>query len=142
MWVTGKVVALNEVPDDCFAQKIMGDGMAIEIENENIVAPVNGEVIMTFPTKHAIGIKTSNGSEILIHLGINTVELNGEGFENFVNIGDKVKTGDLIAKVDINYIKKNNKSLISPIIVTSKENIKILAKNSNVKINEDIFEVV
>ena len=140
--ITGKVVALNEVPDDCFAQKIMGDGMAIEIENENIVAPVNGEVIMTFPTKHAIGIKTSNGSEILIHLGINTVELNGEGFENFVNIGDKVKTGDLIAKVDINYIKKNNKSLISPIIVTSKENIKILAKNSNVKINEDIFEVV
>ena len=119
----GELLELSEVPDQVFSQKIMGDGFAIKSNDGNIVSPVNGTVEMIFDTKHAIGLKDENGREILIHLGIDTVNLNGEGFEVFVATGDKIKAGDKLIKMNVNFIKENATSDISPIIFTNlKEN--------------------
>ena len=98
--LTGRIVKLEEVPDKVFAEKIMGDGFAIEPKDNIVVAPVDGEIAILFPTKHAIGMVTAEGLELLIHVGIDTVKLNGEGFKAFVKQGDKVKAGDKLLEVD------------------------------------------
>lgn len=115
----GELIDLSEVPDQVFSQKMMGDGFAIKSNDGIITSPVNGSVEMIFDTKHAIGLKDENGREILIHLGIDTVNLKGKGFEVFVNAGDKVKAGDKLIKMDVNFIKENATSDISPIIFTN-----------------------
>ena len=115
----GELIGLSEVPDQVFSQKMMGDGFAIKSNDGIITSPVNGSVEMIFDTKHAIGLKDENGREILIHLGIDTVNLKGKGFEVFVNVGDKVKAGDKLIKMDVNFIKENATSDISPIIFTN-----------------------
>lgn len=89
--LTGKIVNIEEVPDPTFAQKMMGDGIAIEPTEGVVVSPVDGEIVQFFHTKHAIGIQSEAGAEILIHVGLETVSMNGEGFEGHVNVGDKVK---------------------------------------------------
>lgn len=121
----GTVLPLSKVEDQVFSQGLMGEGFAVDLKEENVVAPFSGEIVMTFPTKHAYGLKRADGLEILIHLGMDTVELNGEGFECLVEIGDFVKQGDVIAKVDLEYIKSQGKSLVSPVVVTSKQNIEL-----------------
>lgn len=115
----GELLELSEVPDQVFSQKMMGDGFAMKSSDGIIVSPVNGSVEMIFDTKHAIGLKDENGREILIHLGIDTVNLKGEGFEVFVNTGDKVKAGDKLIKMDVDFIKSNATSEISPVIFTN-----------------------
>lgn len=115
----GELIDLSEVPDQVFSQKMMGDGFAIKSNDGIITSPVNGSVEMIFDTKHAIGLKDENGREILIHLGIDTVNLKGKGFEVFVNARDKVKAGDKLIKMDVNFIKENATSDISPIIFTN-----------------------
>lgn len=117
--LNGKVVDITEVPDPVFSQKMMGDGVAIEPTDGNVVAPFDGEVVSIFPTKHAIGLKTKSGLEVLIHIGLETVNLNGEGFESFVNAGDKVKRGDKLIRFDLDYIREHAKSIITPIILTN-----------------------
>lgn len=87
---------LEEVNDEAFAQKMMGDGIAIVPSDGKVVAPVDGEVTMVFPTNHALGLKLDGGVEVLLHIGIDTVEMNGEGFQSFVKQGDKVKQGDCL----------------------------------------------
>lgn len=96
---------------------------------------------MTFPTKHAYGIKRSDGVEVLIHLGMDTVELNGEGFECLVKVGDKVKQGAIIARVDLDYVRKHGKSLVSPIIFTSGQHITLQDKKE-VLSNQEILQIV
>lgn len=115
----GELLELASVPDAVFSQKMMGDGFAIKSTDGEIVSPVNGTVEMVFETKHAVGLKAENGLEILIHLGVDTVNLKGEGFEVFVKAGDKIKSGDRLIKMDVDFIQKNAKSDISPIIFTN-----------------------
>lgn len=117
--VKGRILPLEEVPDPVFSDGIMGDGVAFEPEEGRIVAPADGVVIQIFPTKHAIGIRLANGAEILIHIGLETVNLNGEGFTAHVKSGQKVKMGDLLVTFDIDDVKRRAKSEITPMVVTN-----------------------
>ncbi|MCJ8006517.1 PTS system trehalose-specific EIIBC component [Lederbergia wuyishanensis] len=126
--VSGNVVALKDVPDPTFSQKMMGDGIAIEPTDGKVVAPFDGEVIQIFPTKHAIGLVSDSGLELLIHIGLETVSLNGEGFEAHVKSGDKVKAGDPLVTFDLDFIKEKAKSHVTPIIVTNGDQFEELHK--------------
>lgn len=110
---------LSEVPDQVFSQKMMGDGFGIIPADGKILSPVNGEVTSIFPTGHAVGITANNGSEVLIHFGIDTVNLKGEGFIKHVQTGDKVTAGQLLIEVDINFVKERVPSIITPVIFTN-----------------------
>lgn len=105
--ITGKVVEIEDVPDEMFNQKMLGDGIAIEPTEGVAVSPIEGEVVQLFPSKHAVGIRGNSGLEILIHIGLETVSLNGKGFEAHVQQGDKVKAGDKLISFDIDYIREN-----------------------------------
>lgn len=115
----GNVVALENVPDEVFASGAMGKGIAIDPSDGVVVAPANAEVSLVFPTNHAIGLKTENGAEILIHIGMDTVSLAGKGFKNFVEVGDKVTPGQKLLEFDLNAIKAAGLPVITPIIVTN-----------------------
>jgi len=104
--MTGNVVKMEDVPDDMFSQKMLGDGIAIEPAEGTVVAPLDGEIIQFFPTKHAVGIRGNSGLEVLIHIGLETVALNGEGFEGYVQQGDKVRAGDKLISFDLDLKKK------------------------------------
>ncbi|MBI5975466.1 PTS sugar transporter subunit IIA [Staphylococcus canis] len=117
--ITGEYVKIEDIPDPVFAQKMMGEGFGIKPTEGVVVSPINGTVDNVFPTKHAIGLKTDNGLEILVHIGIDTVQLNGEGFEMLVNSGDKVNVGDELLKFDIDFMNQNAKSVVSPVIITN-----------------------
>ena len=117
--INGKVVDIEQVPDPVFSQKLMGDGIAIEPVDGEVVSPVNGEIIQFFHTKHAIGIRSETGLELLIHIGLETVALNGEGFTGHVREGDKVKAGDSLITFDHAFIKEKAASTITPIIITN-----------------------
>ncbi|QIK69568.1 PTS glucose transporter subunit IIA [Erysipelothrix sp. HDW6C] len=124
-FTSGTVIPLKDVPDQVFAQGYMGEGVAIEPTDNNIYAPCDGVLTVVFPTGHAYGISREDGVELLVHLGIDTVELNGQGFTVLVKKGDKVKRGDKLAIVDWDFIKSQGKSTISPLIVTSGQAITI-----------------
>ena len=114
---------------------MMGDGFAIEPSDNNITAPLDAEVTMVAPTKHAIGLRTESGLEVLVHMGINTVEMNGEPFDVKVSVGDKVKHGDLLATMDIEAVKAAGKLATTMVIFMG------LAENAEVKVDdEDIFD--
>lgn len=117
--IEGKILPITEVPDQVFSGKMMGDGFAIEPTEGTVVSPVNGEIVNVFPTKHAIGIQSEGGKEILIHFGIDTVKLSGEGFEALVAQGDKVTQGQPLLKVDLAFVKENAPSTITPIVFTN-----------------------
>lgn len=137
----GDLLELSQVEDQVFSQGLMGEGFAIKLNKGQVVAPFEGEVIMTFPTKHAYGLKRADGLEILIHIGMDTVELNGEGFECFVQIGDKVKQGQTLCNVDLDFIKSKGKSVVSPVIITSKHDFRLLIKNYVSLNNQNLLEV-
>lgn len=115
----GRTVPLDEVPDQVFSDKLMGDGLAIYPDNGEVVAPFDGTVELVFPTKHAIGLKSESGVEVLIHFGLETVGLQGEGFTVHVDSGDTIVKGQSLMTVDLDYIKTHAKSDITPIIVTN-----------------------
>ncbi len=138
--MTGRILDLDDVSDKVFSDRLMGDGFAIELTESEVVSPVDGVVEMTYPSKHAFGIKANSGEEILIHLGMDTVELDGEGFESFVETNDRVKKGQLLCKIDLDYVKDHGKSLVSPVIFTSGEKIKLLGKDT-IKQNEKVIEL-
>lgn len=138
--MTGKLITLDKVEDQVFSQGIMGEGFAVELSDGQIVAPFSGEVVMTFPTKHAYGLKRNDGVEVLLHIGMDTVELEGKGFECYVNPGDHVNAGDLIAKVDIGYVIEHDKSIVSPVVFTSGNHITVKEQDVVIK-QEDIIKV-
>ena len=115
--MTGEAVGLGEVPDPVFSQKIVGDGMAVIPSEGKLLSPVDGEIISVADTKHAFGLRTAEGLELLIHVGLETVHLNGECFQVFVKPGDKVKAGDLLAEVDMAYLKERGINPITPVLV-------------------------
>ncbi len=140
----GIVRELVDVPDQVFSEKVMGDGFAIEPTGGKVVAPISAKVAAAFPTGHVFGLKASDGTEILIHIGIDTVQLNGEGFDVKVKTGDDVKQGDTLAEIDLDVIKAAGKSVISPIIFTDGKTVEVRKKNREVSLLEkrivDIFE--
>lgn len=140
--ITGRLIPLSEVPDITFAHKIMGDGVAI-IPTENIVvAPFDGYISVIAVTKHAIGIISNTGVELLIHVGLETVALNGKGFELFVESGQQVQTGQPLLRFDIDFFKKNEVSLITPIIITNSEKFhscSIVANSEKIEAAKDIL---
>ncbi|MDN7225465.1 beta-glucoside-specific PTS transporter subunit IIABC [Providencia stuartii] len=117
--ITGETLALENVPDTVFANRIIGDGIAIIPSDNKVYAPADGIVSMVTPSKHAIGITTNDGLDVLIHVGIDTVSLNGEGFTLHVNEKDLVKCGDLLIEFDIENINKHSLSTITPVLITN-----------------------
>ncbi len=117
----GELVSITEVPDEVFSTKMMGDGFAMKTTDGIIVSPVAGKIGSVFPTKHAITINSVDGREVLIHLGVDTVKLKGEGFESFVEENQDVKVGDKLVKMDIEFIEKNAKSSMPIVIFTNLE---------------------
>ena len=141
--ITGLAAGLSTVPDEAFAGKMMGDGAAVTPEDPYVRAPEDGEVAFVFDTKHAIGFVMDSGVSILIHVGIDTVKLNGEGFEALVESGQTVKKGDPMLKLDLEYLKAHAPSLVSPVLCTELEdNQRIrLLKEGSVKAGEPLFEI-
>lgn len=141
--LTGEVTPLSEVPDQVFSEKMMGDGIAIKPSQDEVRAPFNGKIQMIFPTKHAIGLVSDSGLELLIHIGLDTVKLNGEGFTLHVEEGQEVKQGDLLINFDLDYIRNHAKSDITPIIVTQ-GNITNLdfkqGEHGNISFGDQLFE--
>ncbi|MCM3720073.1 PTS sugar transporter subunit IIA [Fictibacillus phosphorivorans] len=128
--LTGKIVSIEEVPDPTFSQKMMGDGIAIEPTEGVVVSPVDGEVVQFFHTKHAIGIQSKSGAEILIHVGLETVNMNGEGFDGHVKVGDKVRAGDKLLSFDLDLIKEKAASTVTPIVITNGDAVESLDKRA------------
>lgn len=120
--VSGHVIPISEVHDEIFASKTMGDGFGVLPNNGDIYSPIQGKVISVFPTKHAISLLTKNGTEVLVHIGIDTVELNGEGFNIQVGENDKVDESTLLAKVDLGYLQDQEKSTDIMVIFTNLDN--------------------
>lgn len=126
--INGTVIPIEKVPDEGFSQKMMGDGVAIIPEDDRVYAPVDGTISFVFPSKHAVGIELNNGVQVLIHFGIDTVKLNGEGFEVLVTEGDVVQKGDLLMKVSLDRIKDKVPSLVTPVIISDmEENMEIVS---------------
>lgn len=142
--IEGKVIALSQVDDPTFAEEILGKGVAIEPAKGEVYAPVDGEILTVFDTKHAYGIKGDNGVELLIHIGIDTVKLGGEHFTAYVKDGDRVKKGDLIAKFDINGIKAAGYSTVTPVIVSNTADyINVLGLTGHtVKVKDQLIKTV
>lgn len=117
--IEGKVLPLSEARDAAFSEGIMGKGVVIEPSKGEVVAPFDGTVLTVFPTKHAIGLISDNGTELLIHIGIDTVQLEGKGFESFVEQNARVKKGDKLVSFDIKAIEEAGYSTQVPIIITN-----------------------
>lgn len=119
MPMTGDLIPLSEVPDEAFSSGMMGPGFGIHPKDGTVHAPFDGQVVMIFPTKHAIGLKSDTGVEILIHVGLDTVNLNGEGFETLVTDGQVIQCGDPLLIVDLETIKDKVPSIITPVVFTN-----------------------
>ena len=141
--LSGKVLPLSDVPDKVFSSGAMGKGLAIDPEKGELIAPADGEITTIFPTGHAVGLTTKDGIEILMHIGMDTVELEGQGFETFVKQGDQVKAGDLLVRFDIEAIKAAGYSVITPIVITNTEHFAdVLELNQEELIASEDFLVI
>ena len=141
--ITGQAGSIETAPDDAFAGKLLGDGAVAEPAAKEIVAPEDGEISFIFDTKHAMGFLTDSGISLLIHVGIDTVKLNGEGFEVLVENGQKVKKGTPLLRLDLEYLKQNAPSLISPIVCTEmQDNQRVrLLKTGEIQAGDPLFAV-
>lgn len=141
--VNGEVVSLAKVNDPTFAQEIMGKGAAVIPSDDTFYAPINGTVTMVFNTKHAIGFTSDDGVEVLMHVGLDTVNLNGKHFEALVKEGDKVTTSTPVLKVDIEEIKKEGYDVITPVIITNTASYAdVINVEGNIKASESIIKVI
>lgn len=131
--ISGKSIPLSEVPDPVFAQKMAGDGVAINPTGDVAVAPADGELTLVFNTKHAFALTLDNGAELLVHIGLETVSLNGEGFEQLVEQGEKVKAGTPIIKFDRELIKSKGLPLITPVLITNHDTLTSINPIENVE---------
>ena len=138
--VEGKVMELSEVEDKVFSQGSMGNGFVVELTSGTVRAPFSGEVTVVFPTGHAIGMKRADGLEVLIHIGMDTVELNGKGFSLKVKQGDYVSVGDVLVEVDLDYIKSEGKSLVSPVVFPNGQAVSLKIQG-NIKTGQDVVAI-
>ncbi len=139
--VSGRIMPVTEVEDQVFASKAMGDGIAIDPADGKIYAPFSGEITVAFPTGHAYGLKAANGKEVLIHIGMDTVELEGKGFKPCVKQGDIVKQGDLLTEVDLEYIRNQGKPVITPVIFTDGTVVELLKEGTVSAKEKDIIKL-
>jgi PTS system glucose-specific IIA component len=140
--LSGEVKMLSDVPDPVFAEKMMGDGFAIIPTDGVVTSPVNGRILQVLHTKHAIGIRSENGLEILIHVGLETVSLDGKGFEVHVSEGQKVKQNDKLLTFDLEFISKNARSTITPVVITnSNEKLEKIEIEFNKKVEKGLTAV-
>ncbi|GAF66745.1 PTS system transporter subunit IIA [Bacillus sp. TS-2] len=126
--ISGTYMNIEEVPDPTFSQKMMGDGFAIKPEEGQVVSPIDGEIVQVFPTKHAIGLKSNEGVEVLIHVGLETVNMKGEGFVAHVSEGDKVSVGDVLLDFDLALIGEKAESTITPVVLTNQDELSSIEK--------------
>lgn len=127
--VSGQVIPLSDVKDEVFSSGMMGDGIAIQPTDDIFVAPCDGEIVLIPETKHAFGIKSTDGIELLIHIGLDTVMKKGQGFQPLVEVGDKVKKGTPVIKVDVEFFHQEGISLVTSVIILN-DNGKSLKKLS------------
>jgi glucose-specific phosphotransferase system IIA component len=140
--LTGDSVGLEQVPDPIFAEKMMGDGVAIEPTEGIVVSPCDGKIVSIFPTKHAIGIESDEGLEILIHIGIDTVKMEGKGFKALVEADQVVKKGQELIKFDLKKVKKQAKSTITPLLITNMDKVnEIKQVTGNVKSGDAVLTI-
>jgi PTS system beta-glucosides-specific IIC component len=140
----GKVVKLENIEDEAFSKGIIGNGLGIDPVEGKVYSPFDGELTVVFPTGHALGMKSAEGTEILIHIGMDTVKLDGEGFKAYFKQGDKVKKGDLLVEFDIDFIKGKGYSLVSPVVITNADDGDKLIKTEKDQINyeDELLEFI
>lgn len=139
--INGRITSLENVKDEIFAQKMMGDGIAVIPSENEFYSPVDGEITMLFETEHAFGILTPNGAEILVHIGVDTVTLGSDPYETKIKVGDKVKTGDLLTIIDWKYINDKGLDTIIPIISTNKA-IELNETEKDVTVGDFILNII
>ncbi|KKA46263.1 MULTISPECIES: PTS glucose transporter subunit IIA [Salinivibrio] len=128
--LSGEIVNIEDVPDVVFAEKIVGDGVAIKPSGDKMVAPVNGTIGKIFETNHAFSIESDDGVELFVHFGIDTVELKGEGFKRIAEEGQTVKAGDTVIEFDLGMLEEKAKSTLTPVVISNMDEIKELTKLS------------
>lgn len=140
--VDGDIVELSEVPDEVFSQKMAGDGLAILPRSNTFVAPVSGTLTKIFSTNHAFSIKTKSGLEVLVHIGLDTVALNGEGFKRLAKEGDTVSVGKPIISADLEFIASQGKDIITPIVINHEKELLITSdKVRTIREGDNLLEV-
>ncbi|MDD9651575.1 PTS N-acetyl glucosamine transporter subunit IIABC [Klebsiella pasteurii] len=132
--ITGDIVALEQVPDEAFASKAVGDGVAVKPTDKIVVAPAAGTVVKIFNTNHAFCLETENGAEIVVHMGIDTVALNGQGFKRLVEEGAEVKAGEPILELDLEFLNANARSMISPVVCSNSDDYSALVIQATGKV--------
>ena len=140
--VDGTTIPLSQVPDPVFAEKMAGDGIAINPTGDTIVAPADGELTLVFNTTHAFALTLDNGIELLVHIGIDTVSLKGEGFEQLAEAGTRVKAGTPIIKIDRNFITEKGFSLITPVLIRNVDSVKSITPNEGINVTAGQTPVV
>ncbi|MBB1316942.1 PTS glucose transporter subunit IIA [Shewanella sp. SR43-4] len=141
--VSGDIVAIEKVPDVVFAEKIVGDGIAIDPKGEFIVAPIDGTIGKIFETNHAFSIESPQGLELFVHFGVGTVELRGNGFKRLAEEGQQVKAGEAILSFDLAYLRGKVDSLLTPVVLANMEDVKQLDKaQGSVVAGKDIIFTV
>lgn len=128
--LAGEIVAIEDVPDVIFAEKIVGDGIAINPTGNKLVAPVTGEIVKIYETNHAFAIRSDEGLEVLVHFGLDTVELRGEGFTRIAEEGQHINAGETIIEFDLALLTEKAKSVITPCIISNMDEIKSMEKVS------------
>ncbi len=138
--LAGEIIAIEDVPDVIFAEKIVGDGIAIKPTGNKIVAPVTGEIVKIYETNHAFAIRSEEGLEVLVHFGLDTVELRGEGFKRIAEEGATINAGETIIEFDLPLLEKTAKSVITPCIISNMDEIKTMEKTAGtVELGETVI---
>ena len=141
--LTGKIVPIEDVPDPVFADKVVGDGLAIDPTGNVMVAPCDGVIGKIFETNHAFSMETPSGVELFVHFGIDTVELKGEGFKRIAKEGQQIKAGDPVVEVDLTLLKEKARSIVTPIVISNMDDVSHLEKSGgDVKAGVDTLMTV
>jgi len=137
--VDGQVIEIENVDDEVFSAKMVGDGVAVIPLSDTFCAPIDGVISKLFSTNHAYSVKSDKDLEVMVHIGLETVALKGEGFERLANEGDEVKAGDPIIRVDLAYIKEHAKDIVTPVIVSDESDAGSIEKRYNIVKTGDIL---
>jgi PTS system glucose-specific IIA component len=137
--VDGRIVALESVNDEVFSKKLVGDGVAIIPVSNIFTAPIDGIITKIFSTNHAYSIRSSKDLEVMVHIGLDTVDLNGAGFERLAKEGDTVVCGDAIIRVDLDALREHAKDIVTPIIISDESDVKSIEKKLNIVKSGDII---
>ncbi|NMM61998.1 PTS glucose transporter subunit IIA [Clostridium sp. P21] len=133
--MSGRVLKLSEVPDEIFANKLAGDGVAIDCSEDIVVSPADGVLSIIFKTNHAFAITLDNGVEILVHIGLDTTKVDGEGFERIAQEGGRIKAGDPVIKIDREVMKEKEYSLITPVLIANTSRVKNIEVNTEIDVS-------